>query len=44
MDDAMEDFPENEVGMEHEGEYDEDEAMDIDDIPVTQEDAWAVIR
>ena len=27
-------------GMEGEGE----EMMDLDDVPVTQEDAWAVIR
>lgn len=41
----MEDVPENDdVAMEDEGEYDEGDAMDIDDIPVTQEDAWAVIR
>lgn len=38
---------ENENQQMEEGGYEEEEngeAMDIDDDPVTQEDAWAVIR
>jgi hypothetical protein len=38
---------EQEQAMEVEGgheEGDEEEMMDVEDIPVTQEDAWAVIR
>ncbi len=30
--------------MELDEEREEEEIMDLDDVPVTQEDAWAVIR